>query len=79
MCVLPQLQEKRGDIVASLRLLFESLKVVRVSDQSGCTDSLLLRLESNIYNYLLILTHLQLSVRSSHSDKLNANKHTDSQ
>ncbi|XP_070774868.1 thrombopoietin [Enoplosus armatus] len=54
-------QEKRGDIVASLRLLIESVKVVRAPSQPGCADSLLQRLENNVNNYLLILTHLQLS------------------
>ncbi|XP_041804922.1 thrombopoietin [Chelmon rostratus] len=54
-------QEKRGDIVASLRLLTESVKAVRAQSQPGCAASLLQRLENNINNYLLILTHLQLS------------------
>uniref|UniRef100_A0A3B5A222 Thrombopoietin n=1 Tax=Stegastes partitus TaxID=144197 RepID=A0A3B5A222_9TELE len=62
--------EKRGDIVASLRLLNEGVKGVRALRQAGCEATLLQRLENNINNYLLILTHLQLSVRSSHSDKL---------
>lgn len=75
VCVLPQHQEKRGDIVASLRLLVESVKVVRAPGQPGCAASLLPRLENNINNYLLILTHLQLSVRGSHCGKLHANKH----
>nr|XP_046263518.1 thrombopoietin isoform X2 [Scatophagus argus] len=54
-------QEKRGDIVASLRLLIESVKAVRVPTQPGCAVSLLQRLERNINNYLLLLTHLQIS------------------
>lgn len=54
-------QEKRGDIVASLRLLTESVKAVRAPSQPGCAASLLQRLENNMNNYLLILTHLQLS------------------
>ncbi|XP_042354143.1 thrombopoietin isoform X2 [Plectropomus leopardus] len=54
-------QEKRGDIVASLRLLIEGVKVVRAPGQPACATSLLQRLENNINNYLLILTHLQLS------------------
>ncbi|XP_044074885.1 thrombopoietin isoform X2 [Siniperca chuatsi] len=54
-------QEKRGDIVASLRLLIEGVKVVRASSQPGCVSSLLQRLENNINNYQLIFTHLQLS------------------
>lgn len=54
-------QEKRGDIVASLRLLIEGVKVVRTPSQPGCEASLLQRLENNIDNYLLILTELQLS------------------
>lgn len=76
MCVLLQHQEKRGDIVASLRLLIEGVKVVRALSQPGCAASPLQRLENNVNNYLLILTQLQLSVRSGHSDKLHANKHT---
>ncbi|XP_044224705.1 thrombopoietin isoform X1 [Thunnus albacares] len=54
-------QEKRGDIGASLRLLVEGVKVVRALSQAGCGAVLLQRLEHNINNYLLILTHLQLS------------------
>uniref|UniRef100_A0A8P4K720 Thrombopoietin n=1 Tax=Dicentrarchus labrax TaxID=13489 RepID=A0A8P4K720_DICLA len=61
-------QEKRGDIVASLRLLIEGVEGVRALSQTECATSLLQRLEHNISNYLLILTHLQLSVRSSHTD-----------
>uniref|UniRef100_A0A3Q3X245 Thrombopoietin n=1 Tax=Mola mola TaxID=94237 RepID=A0A3Q3X245_MOLML len=67
-------QEKRGDIVASLRLLTEGMKVMRVPGQPGCAASLLLRLENNISNYLHILTYLQLSVRRNPSHKLHANK-----
>ncbi|KAM7400633.1 hypothetical protein PAMA_005024 [Pampus argenteus] len=74
--VLLQHQEKRGDIRASLRLLIEGVKVVRALSQAGCGAMLLQRLEHNINNYLLILTHLQLSVRSYHCDKLYANKCT---
>uniref|UniRef100_A0A3Q3K0F4 Thrombopoietin n=1 Tax=Monopterus albus TaxID=43700 RepID=A0A3Q3K0F4_MONAL len=59
-------QEKRGDIVASLRLLAEGLNVLKALNQTRCVSSLLQRLENNITNYLLILTHLQLSVRSCH-------------
>ncbi|XP_067461975.1 thrombopoietin isoform X3 [Thunnus thynnus] len=62
-------QEKRGDIGASLRLLVEGVKVVRALSQAGCGAVLLQRLEHNINNYLLILTHLQLSVRGHHCDK----------
>ncbi|XP_031150150.1 thrombopoietin isoform X1 [Sander lucioperca] len=54
-------QEKRGDIVASLSLLIEGVKVVKSPSQPECAASLLQRLENNINNYLLILTHLQLS------------------
>uniref|UniRef100_UPI0037E740EA thrombopoietin isoform X3 n=1 Tax=Semicossyphus pulcher TaxID=241346 RepID=UPI0037E740EA len=54
-------QEKRGDIVASLRLLVEGVEVVRAQSQPGCAASLLQRLENNINNYLLILRHLQLN------------------
>ncbi|KAK5859979.1 hypothetical protein PBY51_021491 [Eleginops maclovinus] len=54
-------QEKRGDIVASLRLLVESVKVFKAQSQPGCAALLLQRLENNINNYLLILTPLQLS------------------
>uniref|UniRef100_A0A3B5JX47 Thrombopoietin n=1 Tax=Takifugu rubripes TaxID=31033 RepID=A0A3B5JX47_TAKRU len=55
-------QEKRGDILASLRLLSESVKAARASDQPPCSASVLLRLENNINNYQLIVTNLQLSV-----------------
>ncbi|XP_072219885.1 thrombopoietin isoform X2 [Leuresthes tenuis] len=54
-------QEKRGDIVASLRLLFEGVNTLRNLTQAGCATLLLQRLENNINNYLMILTHLQLS------------------
>ncbi|XP_059199797.1 thrombopoietin [Centropristis striata] len=54
-------QEKRGEIVASLRLLIEGVKAVKAPGQPGCATSLLQRLENNINNYLLILTNLQLS------------------
>ncbi|KAK9539239.1 hypothetical protein VZT92_004357 [Zoarces viviparus] len=47
-------QEKRGDIVASLRLLLEGVNVLKAPSQPA-------RLKKNINNYLLILTHLQLS------------------
>lgn len=63
LCVSLQPQEKRGDIVSSLTLLVESVKAVRASGQPGCAASSLLRLENNMNNYLLILTHLQLNVR----------------
>lgn len=58
---MSQHQEKRGDIVASLRLLADSVKAVRVSDQLTCS-SVLLRLENNINNYGLIVSNLQLGV-----------------
>ncbi|KAI3374945.1 hypothetical protein L3Q82_021469, partial [Scortum barcoo] len=54
-------QEKRGDIVASLRLLIEGVKVVRALSQPGCAALPLQRLENNVNNYLLILTRLHLS------------------
>ncbi|XP_050925987.1 thrombopoietin isoform X1 [Lates calcarifer] len=54
-------QERRGDVVASLRLLIEGVKVVKALSQPGCGTLLLQRLENNINNYLLILTDLQLS------------------
>ncbi|XP_035025124.1 thrombopoietin isoform X1 [Hippoglossus stenolepis] len=54
-------QERRGDIIASLRLLIEGVKVMRALSTPGCGTSLLQRLENNINNYLVILTHLQLS------------------
>ncbi|XP_060939992.1 thrombopoietin isoform X3 [Limanda limanda] len=53
-------QERRGDIIASLRLLIEGVKVMRALSTPGCGTSLLQRLENNINNYLVILTHLQL-------------------
>ncbi|XP_053294785.1 thrombopoietin isoform X1 [Pleuronectes platessa] len=59
--VLLQYQERRGDIIASLRLLIEGVKVMRALSTPGCGTSLLQRLENNINNYLVILTHLQLS------------------
>uniref|UniRef100_A0A3B4U0Y5 Zmp:0000001268 n=1 Tax=Seriola dumerili TaxID=41447 RepID=A0A3B4U0Y5_SERDU len=43
---------------------------VRALSHPGCVASLLQKLENNINNYLLILTHLQLSVRSCHGYKL---------
>lgn len=48
--------------MASLGLLFESVKAARASDQPTCSASVLLRLENNINNYRLIVTNLQLSV-----------------
>ncbi|KAM6990585.1 thrombopoietin [Tautogolabrus adspersus] len=54
-------QEKRGDVVASLRLLTEGVEVLRALNQSRCAVSQLQRLEKNINNYLLILRNLQLS------------------
>uniref|UniRef100_A0A8C2ZM64 Thrombopoietin n=1 Tax=Cyclopterus lumpus TaxID=8103 RepID=A0A8C2ZM64_CYCLU len=74
-------QEKRGGIVASLRLLLEGLKVVRAPSQPGCAASLLQRLKNNVNNYLLILTHLQLSVRSKHTSStvLCSSKHPESE
>uniref|UniRef100_A0A3Q3LWK0 Thrombopoietin n=1 Tax=Mastacembelus armatus TaxID=205130 RepID=A0A3Q3LWK0_9TELE len=54
-------QEKRGDIVASLGLLTEGVKVLKGLSQPRCGSLLLQRLENNINNYLLILTHIQLS------------------
>lgn len=66
---MSQHQEKRGDIVASLRLLIESVKAVRVSEQPRCSAPLLLRLENNINNYLLIVSHLQLSVSRTGTKK----------
>lgn len=70
--VLLQHQEKRGDIVASLKLLIEGVKVLNAPSLPRCGLSLLQRLENNINNYLLIITHLQLSVRSSQSCKLHS-------
>ncbi|CAG5896704.1 unnamed protein product [Menidia menidia] len=55
-------QEKRGDIVASLNLLFEGVKNLRILTEGECGTVPLQRLENNINNYLMILTHLQLSV-----------------
>uniref|UniRef100_A0A8C6LEM0 Thrombopoietin n=1 Tax=Nothobranchius furzeri TaxID=105023 RepID=A0A8C6LEM0_NOTFU len=57
-------KEKQGDVVASLRLLIEGVRTLRTTAQAGCETVLLQRLENNIQNHLLILTHLQLSVRS---------------
>ncbi|KAK2822417.1 hypothetical protein Q5P01_022482 [Channa striata] len=54
-------QEKRGEIVASLKLLTEGVTALKASSLPKCGSLLLQRLESNIHNYLLILTHLQLS------------------
>ncbi|XP_057713690.1 thrombopoietin isoform X3 [Corythoichthys intestinalis] len=55
--------ERRQDISASLKPLLESIKVARSLDQAECGSVLLQKLEHNINSYLLILTHLQLSVR----------------
>ncbi|XP_024908237.1 thrombopoietin isoform X2 [Cynoglossus semilaevis] len=55
------LQVRRGDIVASLMLLQDGVKVMRALSQPECGASLLQRLENNIRNYLYILTSLQLS------------------
>ncbi|XP_037132029.1 thrombopoietin isoform X2 [Syngnathus acus] len=55
--------ERRQDIIVSLRHLLESVKVARPLGQAECASLLLQRLEHNINSYLLILTHLQLSVR----------------
>uniref|UniRef100_A0A3B4YRI0 Thrombopoietin n=1 Tax=Seriola lalandi dorsalis TaxID=1841481 RepID=A0A3B4YRI0_SERLL len=52
-------------------LLIEGVKAVRALNHPGCVASLLQKLENNINNYLLILTHLQLSVRSCHGYKLH--------
>ncbi|KAF7222550.1 thrombopoietin [Nothobranchius furzeri] len=54
-------KEKQGDVVASLRLLIEGVRTLRTTAQAGCETVLLQRLENNIQNHLLILTHLQLS------------------
>ncbi|XP_047445019.1 thrombopoietin [Mugil cephalus] len=53
-------QEKRADVVASLRVLSESVKAAALR-QAGCGALILQRLENNINNYALILTRLQLS------------------
>ncbi|XP_077378214.1 thrombopoietin isoform X1 [Festucalex cinctus] len=55
--------ERRQDISASLRHLFEAVKVARPLGWAECGSALLQRLEHNINSYLLILTHLQLSVQ----------------
>uniref|UniRef100_A0A3P9KSV5 Thrombopoietin n=1 Tax=Oryzias latipes TaxID=8090 RepID=A0A3P9KSV5_ORYLA len=54
-------QEKREDIVASLKLLSENIRTIRNSTQSECGTLLLQRLENNIRNYLLIIKNLQLN------------------
>ncbi|XP_061695907.1 thrombopoietin [Syngnathoides biaculeatus] len=53
--------ERRQDISASLRYLFEGVKVARPLGRAECASVLLQRLEHNINGYLLILTHLQLN------------------
>lgn len=63
-CVLLQELEKREDIVVSLKLLSENIRTIRNSTQSECGTLLLQRLENNIRNYLLIITNLQLNVRT---------------
>uniref|UniRef100_A0A3Q2XHW9 Thrombopoietin n=1 Tax=Hippocampus comes TaxID=109280 RepID=A0A3Q2XHW9_HIPCM len=68
--------ERRQDISASLRHLFESVKVARPIGQAECGSVLLLRLERNINSYLLILTHLQLSVRGCQGDIIAVAKST---
>ncbi|XP_019734404.1 thrombopoietin isoform X2 [Hippocampus comes] len=67
--------ERRQDISASLRHLFESVKVARPIGQAECGSVLLLRLERNINSYLLILTHLQLSVRGCQGAAGGSGKH----
>ncbi|XP_076001292.1 thrombopoietin isoform X4 [Genypterus blacodes] len=64
-------QEQRGDIVASLKLLIEDVKVLKAASQPGCTSSLLHRLERSINNYLRILTHLELSQGPAESPALS--------
>ncbi|XP_028988168.1 thrombopoietin isoform X1 [Betta splendens] len=54
-------QEKRGDIVASLKVLVESVKVLQSLNLPTCGSSLLRRLETNVNNYLLVVTRLRLS------------------
>ncbi|XP_061654137.1 thrombopoietin isoform X2 [Phyllopteryx taeniolatus] len=56
--------ERRQDISASLRHLFEGVKVARPLGQAECGSVLLQRLEHNINSYLLILTHLQSQWRT---------------
>ncbi|KAJ0011613.1 hypothetical protein NQD34_012588 [Periophthalmus magnuspinnatus] len=55
------LQEKRGDLVASLRLLIEGVKSASALNQTACATSVLRKLQHNVNNYLLILAHLDLS------------------
>uniref|UniRef100_A0A8C6TFA2 Thrombopoietin n=1 Tax=Neogobius melanostomus TaxID=47308 RepID=A0A8C6TFA2_9GOBI len=55
------LQQKRGDLVASLRILNEGVESVSALSQTPCATSVLQKLLQNIGNYLLILTHLHLS------------------
>lgn len=55
------LQQKRGDLVASLRMLKGGVEAASALSQSRCATSVLRTLLQNINNYLLILTHLHLS------------------
>lgn len=55
------LQQKRGDLVASLRQLHEGVEAVSALSQLPCATSLLQSLLQNINNYLSILTHLHFS------------------
>ena len=64
VCVLPQHQEKRGDIIASLGLLGEDVQAARALTPPGCVSALLQRLEHSLTNYQHILAHLELSVRT---------------
>uniref|UniRef100_A0A8C6SWH3 Uncharacterized protein n=1 Tax=Neogobius melanostomus TaxID=47308 RepID=A0A8C6SWH3_9GOBI len=65
------LQQKRGDLVASLRILNEGVESVSALSQTPCATSVLQKLLQNIGNYLLILTHLHLSVRSLHGNPVH--------
>ncbi|XP_067385070.1 thrombopoietin isoform X3 [Channa argus] len=54
-------QEKRGEIVASLKLLTEGVKALKGLSLPRCASLVLQRLEINVNNYRLILTNLRLS------------------
>uniref|UniRef100_A0A3B4AJ68 Thrombopoietin n=1 Tax=Periophthalmus magnuspinnatus TaxID=409849 RepID=A0A3B4AJ68_9GOBI len=64
------LQEKRGDLVASLRLLIEGVKSASALNQTACATSVLRKLQHNVNNYLLILAHLDLSVSRFYGNRV---------
>ncbi|XP_064158773.1 thrombopoietin-like isoform X1 [Anguilla rostrata] len=54
------LQQKRGQVLAALKVLTEGLKMVRAKTQNGCQSTLLERLEHSVTNYLHIVMNLDI-------------------